>query len=294
MGRHLLIAAIIIIFYSTIESLLSKLPQWIELLLAGSNTDDELCALAAEKAEYDITLNNGNDNLLLVALNNAISNLPNENSAERNEYQLALNDGNDALLMHVNIPNIKELNNADSTKHCEEKNGPFAQTSTKAELNQLKWSNELKARIRHVNYHSPIARTYLEDKFYTFENWPPYMTELFVLNNIQNYSYTMRNKICLFFWGNGSTYDVMSNLSDFYSQPPVLRTREEIHHNTESHRKCVNLFKSYSENLHNANYSRHYYFYNIHQNRMLYIDNRPRHYGVRQEETHLDRLPRWF
>lgn len=263
------------------------------------NSDDDLCISAAERMDFDCALNDGQDRLFI--------NLPEEgnayrlqiaafqephsddllciSAAERADFDCALNDGQDRLF--INLP---EESNVPQPQII----APGTSFRTPAETNNVNWSNEATARINIVHSQSPLARIYLEDSFYRFEQWPAYMVELFVLNSIQNYSYAMRNKICLFFWGNGATYEIMSKLSTFYAPKALLRTREEQYQFNASHRKCEDLFKTYREQLHNPSYSGKYYYYNIHTGRMLYIDNRPRHYGIRQEEPYLDRFPSWF
>lgn len=200
-------------------------------------------------------------------------------AADQAEYLCALNDGQDDLF--INLPEV----------HNDQRLQIIASESPSR---TPKWSHEVSARISIVNSASPLARAYLEDQFYTFEQWPSYMVELFILNGIHSYTYAMRNKICLFFWGNGGTSEIMFTLSSFYAPKVSFRTREEQHQCNESHRKCEGLFKTYKDQLHNPNYSGRYYYYNINAGRMLYMDNRPRHYGTRQEEPHLDRHTRFF
>lgn len=116
--------------------------------------------------------------------------------------------------------------------------------------------------------------------------WPPYMTELFVMYNIASYSYQNRNKICLFFWANGATYEVMSTLSEFFAPPERLLTGALRRDAQSSHRKCVDLFKTYKKERHNPRYSRKYYYYSMIEGRMLFLDNTPRHYGQRQSNSY--------
>lgn len=70
------------------------------------------------------------------------------------------------------------------------------------------------------------------------------MVELFMLNNIAMYTYSMRNKICLFFWGNGAKADEMFTLSEFFA-PPITAIQQRDYN--ESYRKCLGLFRTYRE-----------------------------------------------
>lgn len=144
--------------------------------------------------------------------------------------------------------------------------------------------------IQQAYSRSPIARVYLEDHFYAFTMWPEYMVNLFVTKNIQNYSYSDRNKICLFFWGNGATFEVMETISHYFAPPPTMITAE----NVSSRNKCRALFNTYTQQRLNPAYAQRYYYFNIHEGRMLFIDGRPRHYGHRQENTVRDRFPSWY
>lgn len=149
-------------------------------------------------------------------------------------------------------------------------------------------------RIRSVLSRSVFGRTYLSEYFFTFDQWPEYMFDLFTSTNIQDYSYVNRNKICVFFWGNGGTFEIMSDLSHFFSPPPRATTAADRRQNESSRRKCMQLFSTYNDQRFNPNYARRYYFYSMIQRRMLFIDGQPRHYGQRQENGLLNRFPAWY
>lgn len=177
------------------------------------------------------------------------------------KFSSLLNDGMDYIFENIQIPSFSDET---VTVHQDE--------------NIHGWDNIVLHRINEVRANKIIAGA-LEDMFFSFENWPAYMVNLFVQIN----SYAMRKKICLFFWGNGSPIDTMLNLSLHYAPRINLRTHEEITQYAQSKRKCYGLFKSYSENRFNANYNENYYYYDIIQKKMLYIDGKPRHFGRRQE-----------
>lgn len=138
-----------------------------------------------------------------------------------------------------------------------------------------------------------LAQSYLNEYFFNFEQWPSYMVELFILNNISMYTYSTRDKICLFFWGNGATIDVMMALSEFFAPPIKCSADEDRRQFESSSRKCEGLFATYRNARFNPAYFERYYYYNIIEGRMLYIDGRPRHYGHRQEDAVMDALPQW-
>lgn len=144
------------------------------------------------------------------------------------------------------------------------------------------WLPEVRLRIEKVRRENQIARLYMENHFYIFEKWPAYITNIFVSKNIAEYNYRDRNKICLFFFGNGATFDLMTNLSEFFANRPKLNQRQKYE---IKYRKCEYLFRIYSTQRHNPNYSERYYYYSIHENRMLYLDGMPRHFGQRQENN---------
>lgn len=152
--------------------------------------------------------------------------------------------------------------------------------------------NDVGMTINRIMRENPAAKYYSENMFYKFELWPKYLRDLFVTHSIQNYTYSMRNKICIFFWGNGGTYEIMSTLSEYFAPRLSTNTYKERREYTSSHYKCQQLFKTYSEQLHNPNYYERYYYYNIHQGRMLYMDNVPRCYGQRQPRN--PQLPSWY
>lgn len=156
-----------------------------------------------------------------------------------------------------------------------------------------RWTDAVKRSIETTYQNSPLAIRYLNEYFYAFEQWPTYIVELFVLNNISMYTYSTRNKICLFFWGNGATIDIMTTLSEFFAPPIKCSTDEEHRQYQESSRKCEGLFTTYRNERLNPAYYERYYYYNITERRMLYIDGRPRHYGHRQEDANMDAVPEW-
>lgn len=155
---------------------------------------------------------------------------------------------------------------------------------TRANQNAMAWTESVRMRINSVRNNCPIARKYLENYFFGFEQWPPYMTELFVTNNISNYSYAMRNKICIFFWGNGAQFETMWVLSQYYAPRETLRTLYQQRKSEESCRKCKGLFKTYAEQKYNPLYAERYYFYSMIENRMLFLDGKPRFNGERRED----------
>lgn len=82
--------------------------------------------------------------------------------------------------------------------------------------------NNVQNRIEGVYSRSAFARIYLENHFYGFNMSSGYMVNLFISTNIQNYSYTARNRICLFFQGTGATYEIMVDIRSFFALPPRL------------------------------------------------------------------------
>lgn len=182
---------------------------------------------------------------------------------EKFENESLLHDGNDHLF--VNIEQSNTASNLDSIEY----------------------------KIQNVIRRSSIAGAYLADSFYAFDLWPNYIKLLFVSNNIQNYNYVTRNKLCLFFWGNGASYEVMCNLSYFFAPKTSTKTYAEIKKNDLSHKKCLGLYKTYTEQQYNPQYSHRYYYYNILQKRMLFIDGTPRHFGKRVT-GHQNYAPRWY
>lgn len=85
----------------------------------------------------------------------------------------------------------------------------------------------------------------------------------------------------------------MNTFSEIYSPKLELRTQEQQRQYNESWRKCEGLFKTYSEQSLNPAYSEKYYYYSLMENRMLYIDGRPRHFGKRVQDPQTGRLPAW-
>lgn len=193
-----------------------------------------------------------------------------DNDITRFQTQQMLNDGYDYVFNQIH----SQIQPAPvNTQYA----GSYAAT------NRNRLPIDIQNRINYVQNRVPIARVYLENHFFKLELWPSYMIKLFIQNNIAQYSYIVRNKIYLFFWGNGGTYEIMLNISSFYAPRVVLRTREEIYQFNESCRKCLLLFDTYSAQLNNPNYARSYYYYSIIGRRMLFLDGTPRHFGERQE-----------
>lgn len=155
------------------------------------------------------------------------------------------------------------------------------------------WSDAVRRSIENTYQNSFLARSYLNEHFFAFEQWPPYMVELFILNNILMYTYSTRNKVCLFFWGNGATLDEMMTCSEFFAPPINRATDQERRQYLESSRKCEGLFQTYHNARFNPDYSQRYYYYSIMDGKMLYIDGRSRHYGRRQEDERMDAIPEW-
>lgn len=93
--------------------------------------------------------------------------------------------------------------------------------TTKDEGNQTEGkgllSVEARAQIQKALKSNSMANIYASELFFPLESWPTYMVELFVLNNVAMYSYAMRNKICLFFWGNGGTIDKLFTMSELFA-----------------------------------------------------------------------------
>lgn len=197
-------------------------------------------------------------------------------SANNAELLKLLNDGEDYVFNKVDEKqelekqkkNDQEKPNVSDIRHLEK-------TS-----NESKWSVAVKQRIQNVYNDKIFAKPYLEDQFYSFEKWPPYMVELFILNNISSYSYSLRNKICLFFFGNGAKFEVMFTLIAFFAPTDNISSSEY----KSSYQKCVGLFKTYESEKYNPAYSSRYYYYNMIENRMLYLDGVQRHYGLRHSE----------
>lgn len=127
---------------------------------------------------------------------------------------------------------------------------------------------------------NPNIDSIASDIFFPLNAWPSYMVEIFVITNIASYSYNQRNKICLFFWGNGSTIEQMFTLSEMYAPRIIQNTREDRHQYESSKRKCFGLFNTYNENKNNPAYSERYYFYSLIERRMMYINGTPRHRSI--------------
>lgn len=200
------------------------------------------------------------------------------------EWQL-LHDGQDNVFENLDVLPEVPIN-----ANVEPNNANIEQISANDEP---RWSDAVRISIENAYQNSALGRSYLNEHFFCFEQWPSYMVELFILNNIAMYTYSARNKICLFFWGNGATLDVMMTLSELFA-PPINRStdadRRRFH---ESIRKCEGLFETYRNNCLNPAYSQRYYYYNMIERKMLYIDGRPRHHGRRQEDVNMDAVPEW-
>lgn len=154
-----------------------------------------------------------------------------------------LNDGNDEIFKNFPLDEIL-FRQTESSSH-------LSSTKPQIKANAKKLSNYVQDRITYVRKNNPIAQTYLEDMFFNFEAWPFYMAELFVGKNIADFSYSVRNKICLFFWGNGGTYEIMYALNMFFGPRASLKKPEEQYQFENSCRKARDLFKTYSEQCHN-------------------------------------------
>lgn len=171
---------------------------------------------------------------------------------------------------------------------------PFVITVKATNPNErAKWSDVVEKHMKSVYRSNSLARSYAAEIFFPLEDWPAYMVELFVLNDIASYSYVTRNKICLFFWGNGSTIKNLFALSEMFAPKVPRKTHEQQKQFEESTRKCIGLFETYEEQKMNPNYSQKYYYYSLMENRMLYMDGRPRHFAKRQEDPRLDLWPAW-
>lgn len=145
---------------------------------------DKICLEAIEKYKFDSLLNDGDDNLLHNIQTQSLSSSLSVYSEFATDL---LNDGIDYIFENIQIPSFSDET---VTLHRDE--------------NIHGWDNIVLHRINEVRANKIIAGA-LEDMFFSFENLPAYMVNLFVHNNIANYSYAMRNKIC--FWGNGSPID---------------------------------------------------------------------------------------
>lgn len=155
--------------------------------------------------------------------------------------------------------------------------------------NRARWSYHVRCTIDRIRTENELARVYIENYFYQFEKWPYYITEIFVMKNIANWSYKDRNKICIFFFGNGGTLDIMTNISHFYS-PTVIRVMQKRY--DIKYKKCTDLFMTYQRNLYNPAYAERYYYYSIEDKLMLYLDQTPRRNGQRVENNGCS-LPRF-
>lgn len=151
----------------------------------------------------------------------------------------------------------------------------------KTEDKTSSWSHAVKSHLNNIYHQNSLAREIASTMFFSLESWPSYMVELFVLNNIANYTYSMRNKICLFFWGNGGTVEDMFTLSELFA-PKIANTYEQQRALNENQRKCIGLFQTYNEQRSNPHYGGNYYFYSMIENRMLFIDGSARHFGKKQ------------
>lgn len=214
--------------------------------------DDEICVRAAENVtEAEMFMSPSGDELCVLAL-------------ERMEYKSMLNDGNDNSIMQADSEVTQTVSNGTSV---------------------------VEVRILNIMSSNYLAKAYIDNMFYSFASWPTYMKEVFVLTHIMHYNYATRNKICLFFWGNGATCEIMFNLSFFFGPQINIRNYEDAKADERSRKKCVGLFKTYSKELHNPQYNQRYYYFNIHIGCMLYIDGTPRRNGRRTNE--IPRIPRW-
>lgn len=242
---------------------------------ATNSADDELCAMAADQAAS----RQSNAEIYHKFFET--------NSVDDEMCAMAADQSESRQSNDQTYTDFFEMNSTDDDL-CARATAQIEQDNS---VRQNDASNETK--IRRIIEGSPAAKYYSENFFYKFEMWPKYLKDMFVSNSIQKYTYAMRNKICLFFWGNGGTYEIMKGLSEYFSPQSSLKTYNERREYSSSHHKCQQLFKTYSEQLHNPNYCERYYYYNIHRGCMLYMDNVPRVYGQRQRRNeHMP--PSWY
>ena len=109
--------------------------------------------------------------------------------------------------------------------------------------------------IESVLRRKTVARTYINTFFFNFSMWPIYIKEIFVRTHIINYSYTTRNKIYLFFWGNGATCDIMFCLSEFFGPKVHIKLLQQQKKLDTHQRKCLGLFRTYTEQKYNSQWN---------------------------------------
>lgn len=209
-----------------------------------------------------------------------------------------LNDGEDHLFKNIEEGsnsntslNINKNTRASSTSHVPSSTSWHI---TKKPLELKGCSEEAKKQVNKAFKENSLAQNIVEDLFFSLEQWPSYMVDLFVTKHVGQYSYSDRNKICLFFWGNGARITTLFTLSELLAPHAKLTNTDLTNQYNQSAKKCEGLFATYDKEKFNPQYSRRYYYYNMIERRMLYLDNRPRHYGIRQEDPMMDRLGIWY
>lgn len=212
-------------------------------------------------------------------------------------YEL-LNDGEDNLFKNIEEgTNSAQSSNTDKkTKASSTSHEPSSTTwhVTKKLIELKGCSEEAKKQVKKAFEKNSLAQNIVEDLFFNLDQWPSYMVDLFVTKHIGQYSYSDRNKICLFFWGNGARITTLFTFSELLAPRAKLTNTELTNQYNQSLKKCEGLFATYDKERFNPQYSQRYYYYNMIERRMLYIDNRPRHYGIRQEDPMMDRLGIWY
>lgn len=217
----------------------------------GSNTDDDLCKDALEK------------------------------------YEL-LNDGQDYLFTDIDIEMRPHSVSSGAAWSSHVPSKKWHETKKPIELKGC--SDAAKNHLNQVFKSKTLARSIAENIFFSLEQWPGYMVDMFVLKHVGQYSYSDRNKICLFFYGNGAQIETMFTLSELLAPHARLLSYEDKQQHEQSRQKCEGLFQTYSKERFNPNYTERYYYYSLMERRMLYLDHKPRHFGKRQEDPRMDRV----
>lgn len=275
------------------ESVDSRHDDNLKYLLANTK-EDILCVQAAENIKTKVPAKDLNEGAVPSRTANLSKHLANTDddilcvqAAENIEKKIAIDDLNaGAGSSTTNGPEQEVIDPSFvNTFHTTKGKGN--------ETEREKLSVEAKAQIQKALKSSSLANIYASELFFPLESWPAYMVEMFVLNNVAMYTYTMRNKICLFFWGNGATIDQLFSLSELFAPRVQMITHEQQQQFEGSRRKCEMLFETYNKEKMNPVFCSKYYYYNLMENRMLYMDGRARHFGQRQEDAELDKLPLW-
>lgn len=226
----------------------------------------------------------------------ATMNLPefSERENEQNAEKKLLDDDYNEALATINLTEFSERVNAQNVNEdlatvlLPENNIQYQQKNT---MNRFKWTKLVRNRIDLVGQKDFIAKNYLNNHFFCFELWPPYLVELFVRNCIADFSYVLRNKICIFFWGNGATFETMQVLSSYYS---IQTKKQDLRSYEKSCHKCVALFKMYTDKRFDYDFSHKYYYYNVNKQIMVYVDGTVRSVGERQENSYYNNFPIWY